>query len=80
MEKEIKTADKNKFYPRLRDLRLSMGYTQTEIADALEMQQNQYSRYERGERELPMHLFIRLAALYNVTLDYMAGISEQIRR
>ena len=40
------------------------------------MQQNQYSRYERGERELPMHLFVKLAVYYKVSLDYMVGISD----
>ncbi|MBP3667143.1 MAG: helix-turn-helix transcriptional regulator [Clostridia bacterium] len=66
-----------KYYPRLRELRASAGLTQTEIADILEMQQNQYSRYERGERELPMHLFVKLAEHYKVSLDYMVGLSDQ---
>ncbi len=44
---------KIKYFPRLRELRISAGCNQTEIADLLDMQQNQYSRYERGERELP---------------------------
>lgn len=62
-------------YPRLRELRMAAGYNQTEIADILDMQQNQYSRYERGERELPMHLFIQLADHYRVSLDYIVGRS-----
>ena len=68
---------KNKYYPRLRELRAAAGYNQTEIADLLDMQQNQYSRYERGERELPMHLFVRLAQHYGVSLDYMVGLSDK---
>lgn len=68
---------KNKYYPRLRELRTSRGFNQTDVAAVLDMQQNQYSRYERGERELPMHLFIRLAGLYRVSLDYMVGLSDQ---
>ena len=71
---------KTKHYPRLRELRASAGLTQTEIADLLGMQQNQYSRYERGERELPMHLFVKLAEHYKVSLDYMVGISDQPTR
>ena len=66
-----------KYYPRLRELRVSAGLNQTEIATVLNMQQNQYSRYERGERELPMHLFVRLATYYGVTLDYMVGLSDE---
>ena len=69
-----------KHYPRLRELRAAAGLTQTEIADILEMQQNQYSRYERGERELPMHLFVKLARHYKVSLDYMVGLSDELTR
>ena len=70
-------TNNRKHYPRLRELRAAAGLTQTEIADILEMQQNQYSRYERGERELPMHLFVKLAEHYKVSLDYMVGLSDQ---
>ena len=62
-----------KYYQRLRDLREDADKTQTEIAEILNMKQNQYSRYERGERELPMHHFVTLARFYNVSLDYLAG-------
>ena len=72
--------EKIKYYPRLRELRVAAGMNQTEIADILDMQQNQYSRYERGERELPMHLFVKLAVYYKVSLDYMAGISDTKER
>ena len=72
--------NKIKYYPRLRELRVSAGLNQTEIADLLDMQQNQYSRYERGERELPMHLFVVLAQHYNVSLDYMVGLSDKKER
>lgn len=71
---------KNKYYPRLRELRISAGLNQMELADVLGMQQNQYSRYERGERELPMHLFVQLAEHYNVSLDYMVGLSDARER
>ena len=73
-------TNNRKHYPRLRELRASAGLTQTEIADILDMQQNQYSRYERGERELPMHLFVKLAEHYNVSLDYMVGLSDPRER
>ena len=68
--------NKSKYYPRLRELRQAAGLNQTEIAEVLSMQQNQYSRYERGERELPMHQFVILARYYDVSLDYMTGLSD----
>ena len=72
--------NKIKYYPRLRELRIRAGLNQTDIAEVLDMQQNQYSRYERGERELPMHLFVVLAEHYQVSLDYMVGLSDQPAR
>ncbi len=67
---------KHKYYPRLRELRIAAGMNQIDLADVLGMQQNQYSRYERGERELPMHLFVVLAQYYDVSLDYMTGLTD----
>lgn len=68
------------FYQRLRDLREDNDKNQTEIAELLGMQQTQYSRYERGDRELPMHHFIKLAKFYNVSLDYIAGLIQTPER
>jgi len=69
-----------KYYQRLRDLREDADKNQTEIAKILDMKQNQYSRYERGERELPMHHFRTLAKFYNVSLDYLAGLIDTPRK
>ena len=75
-----KESRKNAYYPRLRELRVAAGLNQMEVSNLLDMQQNQYSRYERGERELPMHLFVKLAEHYKVSLDYMVGLSDQPAR
>ena len=72
--------EKIKYYPRLRELRNAAGQNQTEIATLLKMQQNQYSRYERGDRELPMHQFVILARHYNVSIDYMVGLTDDRER
>ncbi|MDE6733454.1 MAG: helix-turn-helix domain-containing protein [Oscillospiraceae bacterium] len=67
-------------YQRLKDCREDNDYTQTEIAKLLGTYQTHYSKYERGERELPMHLFIELAKLYDVSLDYLAGLTNDKRK
>ena len=72
----MQNSENKKYYPRLRELRRSAGLNQADIADLLGMQQNQYSRYERGDRELPMHLFIILAKHYNVSLDYIVCLAD----
>ena len=64
------------FYQRLKDLREDNDLTQKEVAQILNTTQPQYARYEMGERELPMHHFITLAKHYNVSLDYLAGLTD----
>lgn len=63
-------------YQRLKDLREDNDKTQTDIADLLKMSQTQYSRYERGEREIPVHHLITLAKHYNVSIDYLVGLIQ----
>ena len=62
---------------RLREIREKRGFNQGYIADALNMKQQQYSRYELGVRELPMKHYIALAEFYGVSLDYLAGRSDE---
>lgn len=47
--------------------------TQQKIADVLLCDQSLYSKYERGEREIPLALLIKLADFYGTSLDYLAG-------
>ena len=68
------------YFQRLKDLREDNDKNQSEIADILGIKQTQYSRYERGEREMPMHHFMVLARYYNVSLDYLAGLVETPKR
>lgn len=67
-------------YQRLKDLREDNDKSQSEMAKVLETSQQQYSRWESGERELPMHQFIKLAKYYNVSLDYLAGLIDSPRK
>ncbi|MBQ3589090.1 MAG: helix-turn-helix transcriptional regulator [Clostridia bacterium] len=68
------------YYKRLRDLREDNDKSQAEIASLLGMKQQQYARYESGVQEIPLHHFITLAKYYNVSLDYLAGITDTPKR
>ena len=68
------------FYKRIKDLREDSDLSQKQVAEVLEISQQHYSLYEMGKRELPMRLFIKLAKLYNVSLDYMAGLIDTPRK
>ena len=58
-------------YPRLRDLREDADKTQGEIAALLGTTQQQYSKYEKGIQEIPVHHLITLAEFYHVSVDYL---------
>lgn len=64
------------FYPRLRDLRQDRDITQTQIAAYLGIDQRTYSNYETGKREIPVHLLVKLAKYYGVSLDYLVESAE----
>ena len=59
-------------YPRLRDYREDHDLSQKYIANMIGTTQQYYSEYERGVREIPLHIFIQLAEFYGVTLDTLA--------
>lgn len=56
---------------RIKDLREDNDLTQKEVAKVLMCDQSLYSKYERGEREIPLSLLIKLADCYGTSLDYL---------
>ena len=62
---------------RIRDLREDADYTQSRVAAYLHCDQSQYSKYERGERPLPLEFAVKLADLYDVSLDYLTGRTDE---
>lgn len=65
---------------RIRDLREDNDLTQQHIAKILLCDQSLYSKYERGEREIPLSLLIKLADYYNTSLDYLVGRTSNPER
>ncbi|MBQ8836296.1 MAG: helix-turn-helix transcriptional regulator [Clostridia bacterium] len=64
------------FFKRLYDLRVDNDMTQQDVADYLTCNRQVYARYERGIREIPVSMLIKLAKLYNVSTDYILGLDE----
>ena len=64
------------YYRRLRDLREDHDMTQDELVAILGMHKTTYTNYEQGKREIPFALVIRLAKLYNVSIDYIAELAD----
>ena len=63
-------------YRRLRDLREDHDMTQDDVVRLLGMHKTTYTNYEQGKREIPLNIAIRLARLYNVSLDYIAELID----
>lgn len=61
------------YFQRLKDLREDEDLQQSDIAKLLDTTQPQYSRYETGERDLPIKHLVKLADFYNVSADYILG-------
>ena len=61
-------------YPNVRCLRLLRGKSQKELAQILEITTQQYNLYENGKREIPLHVLIKIADFFCVSVD---GILER---
>ena len=61
------------FFQRIRDLRNDHDLIQQNVADFLHMNVRVYSRYERGEREIPVWAVVKLADYYKTSTDYILG-------
>lgn len=64
------------FYENIRNIREDRGYTQKQLAEILDTTQQYYSDYENGKRDIPIRIYIILAKFYNVSIDYLAGITD----
>ena len=67
-------------YYRIRDLREDRDASQRQVAESLGLYTTTYARYERGEQEVPFCIAIALAKFYNVSLDYLAGLTNEPRK
>ena len=62
---------------RIRDLREDRDLKQKDIAEYLICDQSLYSKYERGERPLPLEYAEKLADYYGVSVDYLLGLTDK---
>ncbi|HBW39216.1 MAG: DNA-binding protein [Peptococcaceae bacterium BRH_c23] len=61
---------------RIRDVREDHDLTQQQVAEYLMCDQSLYSKYERGERDVPLNIMIKLAQFYKTSIDYLVGFTE----
>lgn len=64
------------FQERLRELRQSRGFTQRQVWEGVGMSPLGYQQYEYGKREPAYQKLLALADFFNVSLDYLAGRTD----
>lgn len=60
----------------LKELREEKGYSRTFVANYLQMDRSNYSKYELGKLTISVHMLKQLCLLYSVSADYILGLKE----
>lgn len=66
------------YYEKIKNLRIDHDKSQKEIAEILGTEQSYYAKYEKGIRPLPIDRLKTLCEYYNVSADYILGLSENM--
>lgn len=66
-----RTEVRRQFGRRLKELRLSRGLTQGDMAYALGIQAARYNKYEIGRSEAPYDILIKISRLTGISLDHL---------
>ena len=60
----------------MKKVRIEKGFSQMDIAEVLNTTQQQYSKYENGQNEIPVRHVITLCKFYGVSADWLLGLTE----
>ena len=60
----------------LKKIRMDRNLSQEDIAEALDITQQQYIRYEIGKNEIPVRYVIALCKFYNISSDWLLGLKD----
>lgn len=63
-------------FEKLKEIREDRDYKIKEIADVLKVAKNTYCNYENEKRTIPYDLIIKLSEFYNVSVDYLLGLTD----
>ena len=68
------------YFRRIEDLRTDHDFTQAYVASQLNIAREVYRRYEKGIRTIPVDCLIALALLYDVSTDYLLGLTDKKKK
>lgn len=63
-------------YSRIRDLREDADLFQKDLAQYLHCSQVCYSHYEKGKRDIPTDVLVKLSVYHNTSIDYLLGLTK----
>ncbi len=65
-----------KFNEKLKEARKLIGVSQKDVATAIGIERTTYSNYEQGIREPDLATLTKLCIFFNVSADYLLGITD----
>lgn len=63
---------------RLCEIRKKNKLSQKKVAELLGIPQQQYSRYENGNFDIPVRYVITLCKFYNISSDWLLGLKDEM--
>lgn len=63
-------------FKHIRDLREDRQLSQKKVAEALNISQTGYSKYETGKNDIPTSILIKLSHYYNTSVDYLLDLTS----
>lgn len=63
-------------FQRIEDLRIDNDLTIKELSAKLGLHRDVYSRYEKGTRDFPIDVLMQLANIFDCSIDYLVGRSN----
>ena len=64
-------------FKRIYDLRVDNDLLQKDIANILNTNKNTYPHWESGMYEIPLPIIDKLTSYYNVSVDYLTGLTNK---
>ncbi len=64
------------YYERIKILRQKNNMSQEDLSKLLNISQQSLSKYENNERRLPIDLLVSYSKIFNVSIDYIMGITD----
>ena len=64
---------------RIKDMREDKDLLQKDVAEFLNISQNNYSKYELGKINIPISTLKKMAIFFDTSIDYLLGLTDEIK-